>query len=91
MAKEKGAFRNSLFFLVGVFIYSLLFWLSGRNYAHVFGAILIALICYLIYIFGTQSRSGFQLIKPRDVIYFSIGVVFDSFSNGFPFNILPPF
>jgi hypothetical protein len=91
MAKEKSTFRNGLFFLVGVFVYSLLFWLSGKNYAHVFGTILTALIGYLIYMLGIQPRPEFKLMKPRDMVYFCIGVVFDSFSGGFPFNILPPF
>ena len=91
MAKEKGTFRNGFFFLLGVFIYSLLFWLSGRNYAHVFGAVLTALIGYLIYMLGTQPRPVFKIMKPIDVVYFGIGVIFDSFSGGFPFNILPPF
>jgi membrane associated rhomboid family serine protease len=48
MTKEKGTFRNSLFFLLGALIYSLLFWLSGKNHAHVFGTIVTALACYLI-------------------------------------------
>ncbi len=91
MTKQKGTFRNSFFFLLGVCIYSLLFWLSGENYAHVFGAIIIALACYLIYILSIHSRSEPKLLKPRDVIYFCVGVIFDSFSGGFPFSILPPF
>jgi len=90
MAKEKGTFRQSLFFLAGVLTYSLLFWLSGRNHAHTFGAILTALIGYLIYMFGVQPRPRFKLMNPRDAAAFCIGVVFDSFSGGFPFNILPP-
>ncbi len=91
MAKQKSTFSNSFFFLLGVCIYSFLFWISGKNYAHVFGAILIALVCYLIYILNSQSHTQSDLVKPRDVISLCIGVVFDSFSGGFPFNILPPF
>lgn len=91
MAKGKNTFRNSFFFLLGVCIYSLLFWLSGKNYAHVFGVILIALVCYLIYTASLQLRVESGLVKPRDIIYLCIGVIFDSFSGGFPFNALPPF
>ena len=91
MQKTKKNFRNSLFFLLGVFAYSLLFWLSGGNYAHVFATILIALSCYLIYIISIEPRSESKLVKPQDIIYLCIGAVFDSFSGGFPFNIFPPF
>ena len=91
MTKEKGTFRNGFFFLLGVCVYSLLFWLSGKNYAHVFGAILVGLVCYIVYMTNMHPRQESKLVKPRDVMYLCIGVVFDSFSGGFPFNILPPF
>lgn len=91
MSKEKNTFNNGLFFLIGVLVYSLLFWLSGQNHAHVFGAILTLLLSYLIYMLRAQPYSKFKLMQPIESVYFCIGVVFDSFSGGFPFNILAPF
>lgn len=87
MKNKNGTSRNGLFFLLGVLVYSFLFWLTDKNYVHVFGTILVGLICYLNYLVSLASREQPKFIKPQDVIYFSIGAVFDSFSNGFPFNI----
>ncbi len=91
MIKKENTFRNSMFFLIGVLIYSFLFWLSGQNYIHVFGSILTALGCYLLYQVAPQSKPKKEKINSRDVIYICIGIIFDSFSSGFPFNILQPF
>jgi hypothetical protein len=91
MAKKKGTFRNSFFFLLGVLIYSLLFWLTGKNYTQVFGAVLVGLMCYQIYLLSFQKRLEAESIKPKDVIFLCVGIIFDSFSGGFPFNNLSPF
>ena len=49
MRKKKGSFRYSLFFLIGAFGYSFLYWIVEGNFAHVFGIILVALVCYILY------------------------------------------
>jgi uncharacterized membrane protein YfcA len=91
MDKKQGTFRNSLFFLLGILIFSFLFWLAEKNYAHVFGSILVVLLCYLLYKNKHSHSSLKERITTNDVTYICIGVIFDSFSGGFPFNILPPF
>ncbi len=84
MLKKKKPFRDSLFFLIGVFIYSLLFWVT-RNHAQVLGIFLIAL-GGLIFSRMDKKVSEKEWLKTNDVIYMSIGAVFDSLSNGFPFG-----
>jgi hypothetical protein len=91
MAKGKSSFRNSFFFLLGVLVYSFLFWLSGKNHAHAFGALIVVLMGYLIYPRSIGPNINSARVWPRDVVYLCIGVVFDSFSGGFPFNMLSPF
>lgn len=85
MAKKKGSFKNSLFFLVGVLVYSLLYWITGHNYAHVFGMLIIALACYILYKLESGTKAW---IQTEHVIAMCFGVIFDSLSNGFPFGFL---
>lgn len=87
MTKRKSSSRDGLFFLLGAIVYSLLFWLLGKNHAHAYGAIQVSLLAYLIYKL-TCHHSKTEFIKPRDVIYMCVGIVLDSFYGGFPFNIL---
>ncbi|MBS0620995.1 MAG: hypothetical protein JSS61_06015 [Verrucomicrobia bacterium] len=87
MSKKKSSFRSGLFFLVGVLVYSLFFWLTGKNVTHVFGMIIVALACYILYQLNYRARSEKAPIQPKDVIYMCIGVVFDSLSGAFPFGM----
>jgi hypothetical protein len=82
--KKPTSFRNSLFFLLGALIYSLFFWLSKGNDARVYGAILTALACYIVYKITHPSSHKHERVCPSDVIYMGIGVIFNSFSGGFP-------
>lgn len=86
MAKQKGSFRNSFSFLIGVFTYSVLFWMSDRNYMQVFGSLLLGLNCYIIYAFKNSSRLEADLVKPKDIMNLCGGIVFDAFLKGFPFS-----
>ena len=86
--KRKGSFKDSLIFLIGAFIYSILYWATMHNQAHIFGMILVALVCYLIDRTG-KSASGKEWIKPRSVICLCAGAIFDSMSSGFPFGFIP--
>lgn len=86
MAKRKGSFRNSFSFLIGVFIYSILFWVSDRNYTQVFGSLLLGLGCYIIYALKNSSHLETDWIKPKDIMNICGGIVFDAFLKGFPFS-----
>lgn len=88
MSKKKGSFRHGLFFLIGALIYSLFFWLTGKNIPHVLGMVVIALACYILYQINYKAHSEKAMIKAQDVIYMCIGVVFDSLSGAFPFGAL---
>jgi hypothetical protein len=88
MMKKQGTSRNGFFFLVGVFVYSLFFWLTGNNYTHVFGMILIGLASTILYKMDYKMTVEKEWIKTKDIIYMCVGAVFDSLSSGFPFNIL---
>jgi uncharacterized membrane protein len=85
---KQPTFRNGLFFLIGVLIYSFFFWITDRNYVHVFGILLIALCCAILYKIEYKTSSTKERIKTKDIIYICIGIIFDSFSSGFPFSYL---
>lgn len=85
--KKKGSKRNALFFLVGLLLYSILYWITVDP-VQVFGMILIALGCYILYKLEHKSSSPKELVKTKDVIYMCAGIVFDSLINGFPLSYL---
>ncbi len=88
MAKKTGSFRNGFFFLLGVVTYSFFFWITEKNTAQVFGMILVALACNILYKMDHKMPVEKEWIKTRDVIYLCVGAVFDSLSNGFPFSYI---
>jgi hypothetical protein len=86
--KKKGSFRNYLFFLIGIFTYSFFYWVTDHNYAHVFGMILVALVCYLIYLIECRKTAEKEQLKPESIIYMCAGAIFDSLISAFPFGFL---
>lgn len=90
MKKKNGKWRNGLFYLIGIVIYSLFFWITG-SYAQVFGMILIALVCNILYKMDHKMPPEKEWIKTKDIIYMCVGAVFSSLSGGFPFSMLSSF
>ncbi|MBS0620425.1 MAG: hypothetical protein JSS61_03090 [Verrucomicrobia bacterium] len=88
MAKKNGSFRHSAFFLLGALLYSFFYWLTGKNYAHVFGILLLILGCRILQKLSNRDEGK---IQSMDVTYMCVGAIFDSLSYGFPFGFLPPF
>jgi hypothetical protein len=89
MAKQKGSFRNALFFLLGTLVYSFFYWQTDHNHAHVFGMILVALACCILCKMKSKKEPKKEWIKTEDVIYMCFGVIFDSLlSSAFPFSLL---
>lgn len=84
---EKGTFKNSLFFLLGAFIYSFFYWVTGHNQAHVFGMILVTLACFILYKIECKAIRKQEWIKTESVISMCAGAIFDSLSSAFPFGI----
>jgi len=88
MKKKKTTWNNSLFFLLGALIYSFFYWITDRNFVHVFGMILILLACYILYTIECIDRPLVKWVKTESIICMCAGVVFDSLSSGFPFGFL---
>ena len=86
--KTKSSFRCGNFLVLGFFTYSFFFWVCERNFAHVFGMICTALLCYLIYKVEYKTPREEEKITARDVIYMCVGVVLSSLMEGAPFNLL---
>jgi len=91
MEKKKSTSRNGLFILIGFFVYSLFFWLSGNNHAHIFGMILVGLACNILYKMDYKMPAEKEWIKTKDVIYMCVGAILCSLMEGFPFNFFLPF
>lgn len=89
MSKKKGTFKNSLFFLFGALIYSFFYWVTDHNYAHVFGMIVTALGCYILYKVEYKKNPNTEWIKTENIISMCFGIIFDSLSSGFPFGFIP--
>jgi membrane associated rhomboid family serine protease len=88
MIKKNGSFKNSLFFLLGALIYSFFYWITDHNFAQVFGLILVALACFILYRIEHKERSGREWIQTESIISMCAGVIFDSLSSGVPFGFL---
>lgn len=87
--KKKVSFKRVLFFLIGAFTYSFFYWATAHNYVQVFGMILIAVACYIIYLIDIRRISGREWIRPTHVICMCAGAIFDSLSSAFPFGFIP--
>jgi phosphotransferase system glucose/maltose/N-acetylglucosamine-specific IIC component len=84
MAKRKEAWRHCWFFLIGVLLYSGVFVLTNRMHIQTFGVFIVGLIGYLICLHEREQKQ--RWLRPKDVVYVCIGIVFDSLSGGFPFS-----
>lgn len=91
MEKKKNTSRDSLFLLIGFFVYSFIFWITAKNHAHGFGIILTGLICNILYKFDHKMPADKEWIKTKDIIYMCVGAILSSLMEGFPFNYLPPY
>lgn len=67
-------------------MYAFVFWITKKNFEHVFGLFLIGLICCLIYKVENEHRKNQN--QTKDLIYLSIGFCFNSLIGGFPLTIL---
>jgi multisubunit Na+/H+ antiporter MnhE subunit len=85
---KKTSSRNAMFFLLGLFIYSILFWLTRHNHAQVFGMIVTALVSLLLYKITYHPSAAKEKFKTRDILFAAGGAIFDSLLGGFPFNYL---
>jgi hypothetical protein len=92
MNKKNGSFRNSNFFLIGVFLYAFVFWVTKENFAHVFGLFLVGLTCCVMYRLGLGKEESKKFPhQTKDLIYLSIGFCFNSLIGGFPLSLLKSF
>jgi uncharacterized membrane protein YfcA len=83
---KKTGFRNGIFFLIGALLFSITFRIAESDYAHVFGVFLLGICAYMAHLLVQKEKAKNYKINPMDVTYMCIGVVFDSFSQGFPFS-----
>lgn len=86
--KAKHSFRYGNFLVLGCLVYSFFFWITDRNFAHVFGMILVALCCNILYKMDYKMPPQKEWIKTKDIIYMCGGAILSSLMDGFPFNFL---
>jgi hypothetical protein len=87
MPKKNKSPRNGFFLILGIFAYSLFFWIT-KNSNHVLNLILIGLACNILYKMDHRIPSEKEWINTKDIIYMCVGAILSSFMEGFPFNLL---
>lgn len=87
MKKNRGKWRNSNCLLLGILIYSFLFWAGGGNINQAFGIIIVALMAFVLHRLENSEKRGSK-IQSLDVIYLCVGIILDSLFKGFPLDML---